>query len=598
MSGATVVQEFAARVAAMPERVALDLLSAGGASADTELTWSDWDDASRAFAAALIRAGVQRGEAVAILADNDLLWPIADIGTLRAGCVSVGIFPTSPSTQISAVLASCGARVVVAGSAPHVAAVADAVAGARSGVSIISPAVTGRAPGGHIGWSAWLDSGRTALADSAVRDELSSREAAVDADDLAALIYTSGSTGEPKGARLRHRYLIASARSIGKVLGLDASDRSLSFLPYSHSAERIFGHYTRICFGMTTGLVPDHTKLWDAARVFQPTIFGGLPRFYEKLVEGLHDELDSDAGERTLALGRERSRLRRAGREVPAELESEWRREGAGFIDALRARFGGALRHATSGGAMLMPAVAETLDALGITVLGAYGMTEHLCVAFNRPDHYAFDAVGSAMPGTEIRIAADGEILVRRCALTFDGYHDDPAATAAAFTDDGEWLRTGDIGTLDAHGMLRVTGRRKELIALSTGKKVAPLPIEARLTQTPWIGQAVLYGEGRRFISALLTLRRALLEQWASARGVAAEWPALLQHPDVLSEVTRAIEEVNRDLSGPERVRRFVLLDRDLSSAHDELTPTLKIRRDVIAHQFRDRFDALYTEER
>lgn len=598
MSGPTIVQEFAARVAATPERVALDLLSAGGASADTKLTWSDWDGASREFAAALIRAGVQRGDVVAILADNDLLWPIADIGTLRAGCVSVGIFPTSPPVQVSAVLASCGARMVVAGSAQHMAACADAVAGARSGgVSIISPAVNGHAPGRDIGWSAWLEAGRTALADRAVRDELSSREAAVGADDLAALIYTSGSTGEPRGARLRHRYLVASAQSIGAVLGLGSSDRSLSFLPYSHSAERIFGHYTRICFGMTTGLVPDHTKLWDAARVFRPTIFGGLPRFYEKLVEGLHG-LDSDVGVRTLALGRERSRLRRAGSQVPVELETEWRREGAAFIDALRAQFGGELRHATSGGAMLVPAVAETLDALGITVLGAYGMTEHLCVAFNRPDYYAFDAVGTAMPGTEIRIAADGEILVRRCALTFDGYHDDPAATAAAFTDDGAWLRTGDIGTVDAHGMLRVTGRRKELIALSTGKKVAPVPIEARLTQTPLIGQAVLYGEGRRFISALLTLRRALLEQWASARGVVAEWPALLQHPDVLNEVTRAVEEVNRDLSGPERVRRFVLLDRDLSSAHDELTPTLKVRRDVIAQQFRDRFEALYTEER
>jgi long-chain acyl-CoA synthetase len=508
--------------------------------------------------------------------------------------------------------------VIVAGSAVQVAAAEEAVRLLARSIRIVAPGIESCPERERSDWSAWLRSGRAALAeddgggpavrhagldgvgarDTAVRDELAERESAISADDLAVLIYTSGSTGEPKGARLLHRYLLASARSIGTVLELSAQDRSLSFLPYSHSAERIFGHYTRICHGMTAGLVPDHTRVWDAAHVFRPTIFGGLPRFYEKIVERLHGDIATSEGKRAVALGVERSRLRRAGAEVPASLEVRWRQEAAGLSERLRALFGGELRYATSGGAMLVPAVAETLDALGVTVLGAYGMTEHLCVAFNRPGRYAFDAVGTAMPGTEIRIAADGEILVRRSALTFDGYHDDPAATAGAFTADGEWLRTGDIGTLDAGGMLRVTGRRKELIALSTGRKVAPLPIEARLTQTPLIGQAVLYGEGRRFISALLTLRRARVEQWAAEHDIAPFWPALLQHPALLRAVQRAVDEVNGDLSAPERVRRFVVLERELSEEHEELTATLKIRRDIVAQRFHADLDALYQEIR
>lgn len=286
--------------------------------------------------------------------------------------------------------------------------------------------------------------------------------------------------------------------------------------------------------------------------------------------------------------------MKRAGLAVPEELEREWAEASADATRRLRDHFGGRVRLATSGGATFPDHVAEDLDALGLTVLGAYGLTEHLCVAFNRPDRYTFDSAGPPVPGTEIRLAEDGEILIRRSALTFSGYHDRPEETAAVFSPDGEWLHTGDLGTLASDGLLRVTGRKKELIALSTGKKVAPLAIEAQLGRHPWIDRAVVIGEGRKYLSAIITLRCATVTGWAASRELDLSYTELLTHPDVLSEVQKAVDTANEAFSRPERVRRFVLLEHVFTVEAEELTPTLKVRRGRVAERYRDELNALY----
>jgi long-chain acyl-CoA synthetase len=437
----------------------------------------------------------------------------------------------------------------------------------------------------------------------ALRDELAARAAAVRPGHDAILIYTSGSTGEPKGARIPHAYLTASADSIGGALGLRAGDTTLSFLPYCHAGERVFGLYTRVTWGLATLLVEDHARVWEAARAYEPTIFGGLPRFWEKLYEGLlvaqaAAPRDAQAHwERGLVLGRERGELRRNGEPVPDALEAAWREASAPARAHLAQWLGGRLRVATSGGAKLPRAVAEHLDACGVTVLGAYGMTEHLCVAMHRADRWDFESVGMPMPGTEIAIADDGEVLVRRGPLTFAGYHGRESATMEAFTADGEWLHSGDLGAMDARGALHITGRKKELIALSTGKKVAPLPIEAQLTSDPWIGQAMLYGEGRKFVSALLSPRRSTVEAWAREHGIVAPYAALLARPEVQRRLSDAVARVNAQLARTEQVRRWTLLDRELSLEEDELTPTMKVRRVRVTERFRDRLEALYEEK-
>ncbi|HYJ80069.1 MAG TPA: AMP-binding protein [Longimicrobiaceae bacterium] len=593
----TAAAVFLARAAQAPGRPALRLLAAGGAPRDETLAWGEWAEASRRFAAALVAGGHRPGETVAILAGSGFLWPVADLGVLLAGGVSVGLYPTSAPAQVRQVLADCGAATLVVDTAQRLALV-QAV---RAELPRLRTVVAGQVDGWGeaVGWDGWLARGADALAAGA-GDEVDRRVRAARPEDTAILIYTSGSTGEPKGAEIPHRYLLASAASIVEVLGLTAGDTTLSFLPFSHAAERVFGLHTRIACGMEAALVPDHTRLWEAARGYGPTLFGGLPRLYEKAFETLRDEHQRAGGaererwDRVAWLGTARSRLRQAGGRVPPGLEAEWAELGAPLFARVRALFGGRVRVATSGGAALPGELAEYLDALGLTVLGAYGLTEHLCVAFNRPARYRFDAAGPPMPGTELRVAEDGEILVRRGPLTFAGYRGRPEETRAAFSADGEWLLTGDLGAVGEDGALRVIGRKKELIALSTGKKVAPLPIEALLAQDPWIGQAMLYGEGQKFVSALLALRPAMLKSWAAERALRPDYPAVLEHPEVRARVRAAVDRVNQGLSRTEQIRRFVVIARELTAEDGELTPTLKLRRATVAEKFRAELDALY----
>lgn len=557
------------------------------------LTWGAWAAAVHACTTSLQQAGHAPGERALILAGNGLLWPVADLAVQQAGMVSVGAFPTSAPVQVAQLVADSDATVAFVDSPERLAAVMAARLAHPRLRTVVMDGHDAPAHEGIVSWTEWLHAGARAAP----------QQVPVSADDVAVIIYTSGSTGEPKGACLTHRYLIASADSLCATFGFSGPERSLSFLPFSHSAERVFGHVRRILTGDVTLLLSDHRQLWDAARSFQPTVFGGLPRFFEKLHDALVAKRRTLTGvaaaswDRGVELGLQRSRARRAGDVVDAELEARWKEASAPARAELASRLGSDIRVATSGGAALPVHVVELLDACGLTVLGAYGMTEHLCVAAHRPDGYGFEGVGRPMPGTTLRIADDGEILVRRCDLTFSGYLNRPDETASMFTPDGEWLRTGDIGRVDGAGVLHVTGRRKELIALSTGKKVAPAPIEARLVEHPWITQALVYGEGRSYVTALLVLDADAVAWWAEERGIAGSWPELQQHPLVRMEIEIVIDNVNVALSAPERIRRYAVAEREFSAEHGEVTPTLKLRRDVVENHFAAALQSLYVEE-
>lgn len=596
-AAATMLTLFRERAESHGDRIALEELVVGGASADRRLTWREWHEASRNLAAALVEQGVAPGDMVAIIAGNRMIWPIADLAVLMAGAVSVGVYPTSASSQVAQQLADAGAVAAIVDTAEQLAKI-DAVRGQLPRLRLVIAESDG-APSGVTRWNDMLAAGATALRSPPNAEALARLATRASLDDLALLIYTSGSTGEPKGARYTHRTLRASAESVRDTLGFGDGDSTLSFLPYCHAGERIFGLYTRILCGMRTTHVEQPQRVWDVAVAAEPTIFGGLPRWFEKTHEALslHERALHGAARALwmegIRLGRERSQLRRRGAPVPAALDTAWRDASAASRGVLAGMLGPRVRLATSGGAALSGEVADYLDAAGLTVLGAYGQTEHLCVAFHRPDGYDTTTAGPPMPGTEVRFAEDGELLIRRGALTFDGYHDRPEATRDAFTPDGMWLKTGDLAEL-VDGRIRIVGRKKELIALSNGKKVAPLPIEAALTQDAWISHAMLYGEGERFITALLVPSRSTVEAWVRERGLSLSFAEALLHPDVIARVQQVVDAVNAGLSRPEQVRRWALLEHELAPERGELTPTLKLKRSTVAERYRERLEPLY----
>ena len=608
----TIPALFAARVRASGEEIALQEFDAGLRDVTGAMTWSEWRERSYDFATALTAAGCARGSSCAILAGNSALWPISELGAIHAGLVTVGVYPTAAVPQLRALLLDAGACAIVVDSELQLAKVREATIDWSTPLLVVV-----RAPGAvvrnepawpvrEVEWSAFLARGAAVRrTDPAFFQTVEHRWALLVPDDIAMLVYTSGSTGVPKGARLSHRYVVASARSIRDTLGLGSDDSSISYLPFAHASERIFGLYTRIACGMTATLVGDPAHVWDASTVTEPTLFGGMPRFFEKVHEGLlaaRADVSGEAGARwdaTVALGRERSRLRQVGAPVPADLEARWE-EGRKCIAAVLHTFvGPRLRLATSGGATLPVEVAEYLDACGLTILGAYGQTEHLCGTFNRPECYRHDSVGLAMPGAMFRVGDDGEVQFWRSALAFSGYHERPAESREAFGEDGMWLRTGDLGTVDADGFLRITGRTKELIALSNGKKVAPLPIEARLVEggDGLLSQVVVLGEGQPYLVALVSLRWSLVERWQRANGIEGDRDALVVHPALRALIAQSIARANREVSRPEQVRRFAILPNELSAEAGELTPSHKVRRSVIAECYADAVEILYREQ-
>ena len=607
-ASATIPALFEARVAASGDTLALCEFAPATGELSRALTWRAWHTAALDVATACVAAGGARGASLAILAGNRLLWPLAELGGALAGMVTVGIYPTSAPSQVRALLQDAGVSLLVVDTAEQLAKVREATSGWSEPLLVIADVadarlVPCRGAVREVSWTAFAAGGAFMQAAQApAAHELRARRGALGCDDIAMLIYTSGSTGEPKGARISQCCVLASARSVRDTLALTSADSSLSFLPYCHAGERIFGLYTRILCGMSATLVDDPARIWEAQVAAAPTLFGGMPRFFEKVYEALlaaRSDAASDVAtrwDRAIVAGRERSRLQQRGLSLPAEAEAAWRRDLEVIRPTLDRHFGTRLRVATSGGATLPLEVAEYLDACGVTVLGAYGQTEHLCAAFNRPGGYRHDAVGPAMPGTTIRMGDDGEVQLQRSALTFSGYHRQPDASRAAFTPDGDWLRTGDLGTLDADGFLRITGRIKELIALSNGKKVAPLPLEGRLCAGDFIAHAVVHGEGHPYLVALLALRWSLVERWQRSCGIVASRDDIVQHPALRAVLDAEVARANAEVSRPEQVRKYAVLAHDLTVDADEITATHKVRRAVVIDRYRPLLESLYLE--
>jgi long-chain acyl-CoA synthetase len=365
------------------------------------------------------------------------------------------------------------------------------------------------------------------------------------------MVYTSGTTGEPKGAMLSHRYILNSVESLRQSVPIFDSDVAFSYLPGCHVAERISGIYNRLYNGAAAYFVDDLSRLYAYMLEVKPTVFASLPRFFEKI----HASIVA--------------------------------KHGSAKIDPqiVKDAFGGRIRLLTSGGAPLPAEIAQFFADAGVPILQAYGLTENICVAFNRADDFKFGTVGKPMPMCEVKIAPDGEILVRS-PMMFSGYYKEPEKTAEMFDGDG-WLKTGDLGELDEDGFLKITGRKKEIIVLSSGKNVAPALIENIVKESHLVSHCFVYGDGRSYCVALITLNQ-------NEAGLDGNYAEIARSPEMLDAIEKIIAKSNARVSSSEQIKRFTILDRDFSADFDEVTPTMKLKRDVVAKNFADTIQNLY----
>jgi long-chain acyl-CoA synthetase len=547
----------------------------------------------------LVSLGVGGGDRVAIVSENRPEWAIADLATLCAGAVDVPVYVTLTPGQVAYILKDSGAKVAFV-STP---ALAGKIAEVRSQVPLLEHVV--RFAPDPIPDTITLDElrarGREALASD--RQAVRRRADAVKGGDLATLIYTSGTTGEPKGVMLTHGNLTSNVLAAQRAIpGVGADDVALSFLPLSHSFERTAGYYFMLHAGVTIAYAESFEKVPENMQELRPTIMCSVPRLYEKMYARVNEKVASDPPLRrrifgwALGVGAEAFRHRVAGTEPGMGLKLRLALADRLVFSKIKARVGGRLRLFVSGGAPLAKEIAEFFGAAGLLVCEGYGLTETSpVISCNRPDRLKPGTVGPPLDGVEVRIAGDGEILTRGPHV-MKGYYNKPEATRETIDPEG-WLHTGDVGHLDADGFLVITDRKKELIVTSGGKNIAPQPIENRLKTNRFFAEVVMIGDKRSFPSALVVPNFEVLESWARERGLpAADRAALAARPEVEAHYLSLIGELTPDLAQYEKIKKVAVLPTEFSQETGELTPTLKVKRRVIADKYRDVIDRLYSE--
>jgi long-chain acyl-CoA synthetase len=548
-----------------------------------------WEEAARRvddLANGFLAIGIRKGDVVAIIARTTLEWTLTDFALALVGAVSAAIYPTSSSSECRYLLDHAEAVVAV---------VEDEEARER---------VAGCGPLPRLGrilTFAEIDeleeTGRAHR--RAHPDALAHAEQAIDEEDVFTYIYTSGTTGPPKACVIRHRNYYEMAATVDRlddfVLG---DDVMLLWLPLAHNFGRLM-HLVGPYVGLTIAFCPDPYAVAEALPRVRPTILPSAPRLYEKVYAGVKGQLDGATGIRrrlvdwALRVGYRVSALRQARRPVPAGLALQHRIADRLVYSKVKQRLGGRLRFAISGAAPLGRDVAEFFHALDILILEGYGLTEcTTACSVNRLDSFRFGTVGLALPGIELRIAGDGEILVRSETI-FAGYLKDEQATRDVLDSDG-WLHSGDVGELDEDGFLAITDRKKDILVTAGGKNVAPQNIENALKRTRLISHALLVGDRRPYVVALLTLDDAEARRWAAEHGVDGDLAEVARDHRLRAELERAVDDVNRDLARVEQVKRFAILPRDFSLDHEELTPTMKLRRRIIEQHFADEIEDLF----
>jgi long-chain acyl-CoA synthetase len=595
VSGKTVCTMFAEAVSKWGERSALHWKEGGEWRS---LTWSGYRDEVAAVTLALRSLGFGPGQFGLIMARNAPEHVIADLGIVHAGGAAISVYNSLAPEQIEYVANHSEATVAfvedegflekflsIRASTPHLKHLV---------------LVRGKAPAGVMSWEDLLAKGRSLMAGDPKAFEACWR--AVGPEDTASLIYTSGTTGPPKGVVYSHNNIVWTLESLRRFLEL-GSQTLVSYLPLAHVAERFTSQWGGMFYGHDVWLCPDPNLLLPYLIEARPTEFVGVPRVWEKLMAGLQagiaaepDEAKRQMAQGALSAAISAYRLRRDGQAVPPELAAVVERAQPLFV-LLRSKIG--LERCTvpiTSTAPCRPEVHEFWAAIGMPLFEVWGMSELTGPATAVPlDDHKAPSIGRAIAGVEVRLADDGEILVRGGNVMV-GYYRDPEKTADVVDADG-WVHSGDIGTLGADGQFRIVDRKKELIITSAGKNISPANLEALAKSSAIIGQAVAIGDGRKFISVLLVLDPQVAPAWAKARGIGATSLAeLAEDPAVIEEVRRALTVANSHLSRVEQFKRFTILPSEWSPESEELTPTMKLKRRVIHSKYQPQIDAMYSQ--
>ncbi len=594
----SVVEMFQHRVSSTPDAEAMSGRKDGQWHS---MTWRQVERRVRAVAGGLLSLGLQKGERAAILATSRPEWVIADIGILAAGGATSTIYTSNTAEESAYILEDSGSRVCFVENAVQEAKLRE-VRGRLGGVARLIQ-IDGDSADPD-GWTISLaELERLGEAWNAAHPGgLDAVIAAVGPQDLATLIYTSGTTGKPKGVMLTHDNWLFEAETLADLNILGPDDKQLLFLPLAHSFGKVL-EVVSIRLGVNTAVDGVIDDLVANLAVVRPTVMGGVPRVYEKVYNRVVTGAREGGGLKykifqwALGVGGRVSRLRQQGREPSGALAFQHRLADKLVYSKLKARLGGRLRFLISGGAPLSRAIAEFFHSCDILILEAYGLTETSAGSIgNRPERYKFGTVGLPYKGVEVRIAEDGEILMRGRGV-MRGYYNLPQDTAEALEPDG-WFHTGDVGVIDADGFVTITDRKKDILVTAGGKNIAPQNIEGRLKAScPYISQVVMLGDRRPFCVALVTLNEETTAKWAREQGLDVKGYAdLAARPEVKQLIRDGIEAVNAGLASYERIKDFHLLDHDLSQESGELTPKMSVKRKVVESRHREILEGFYKD--
>jgi long-chain acyl-CoA synthetase len=564
-----------------------------------EYTWQEYAERTARIGTGLLAVGVKPGDCVAIHSENRPEWVMTDLASQGIGATSVGVYPTSPSAEVEFLLHNCRAVVLVAEDEEQL----DKVLAVRENLPHLRHIVVIETRGVR----RYLDDPMImsfteleALGAGGSVDDWAQHVARLQPSDIAMIVYTSGTTGPPKGAMLSHANLLAATNSFRQVFTATPDDEILSYLPLCHIAERLNSVINALNVGYVVNFGKGGESFVEDLRDVQPTLFLGVPRVWEKMMASTEIRM-ADAS--WLKRHVYSFWMRRGQRLAPRRMHAEMRARdklvfGLGYLlvfRSLRDKLGlRRVRLPVSGAAPIAPKVLEYFWAIGVPVREAYGQTENTALATLTPEaDVRIGKVGVALPGVELELADDGEVLMRSAA-NFVGYFEQPVATWATLDADG-WLHTGDVGELDESGFLTITDRKKDLIITAGGKNVSPSEIENMLKVSPFVREAVVVGDRRKFLTALIGIELDTVGDWASRRYLPyTTYEDLSAKPEVVELIGEWVEHVNRDLAQVETIKRFMLLPKELDHENGQLTATQKVKRAAIADEFGDLIEAMY----